>query len=246
MTYPRKLYLIAQIKLWGILFAMVVFLYLDLRYFFSNTSFTLKTVELLLATFIGYIFYPIHSAFQKRVDEIQEKILIEAGSAKLGFKGEDKVAEWLEESLPTDKYSILRNVTLPEHKFDIDFVIIGPQGVIVLEVKNFSDQRTFIEDEYYQVKDGQRYVLSVDFDPRFQVQLHVYYLRKYLEDNGLRDVRILKAIVFPKSDAANVIGSVGVYIASGLDALKRFFDGATFDPRYTSELRSRIKAVLSK
>ncbi len=231
ISYSRKLYLKARLKFWGILCAMALLLYLDLYYFFANASFTLRAIELLFATFIGFVFYPVNAAFQKRLGEVQDKNLADAASAKLGFKGENIVAGWLDELLSKDHYSILPAVKLPGHKFDIDFVIIGPKGVIVLEVKNYSNKRIFIEDEYYQVKDGQRYVLSVDFDPRFQVQSHVYYLRKYLEDNGLRDIRILKAIVFPKSDAANVIGSVGVYIASGFDALKRFFDGVTVDPR---------------
>ena len=53
-----------------------------------------------------------------------------------GIKGEVLVAECLE-SLPDD-YFLLNDVALQGHPGNIDHVVIGPCGVVVIETKNFS------------------------------------------------------------------------------------------------------------
>jgi hypothetical protein len=53
-----------------------------------------------------------------------------------GIKGETLVAERLE-SLPDD-YFLLNDVVLRGHPGNIDHVVIGPCGVVVIETKNFS------------------------------------------------------------------------------------------------------------
>jgi hypothetical protein len=58
------------------------------------------------------------------------------GWASKGIGGEALVAECLE-SLPDD-YFLLNDVVLPGHPGNIDHVVIGPCGVVVIETKNFS------------------------------------------------------------------------------------------------------------
>jgi hypothetical protein len=53
-----------------------------------------------------------------------------------GIKGEALVAERLQ-SL-SDDYFLLNDIVLPGHSGNIDHVVIGPCGVIVIETKNFS------------------------------------------------------------------------------------------------------------
>ncbi len=53
-----------------------------------------------------------------------------------GIKGETLVAERLQ-SLPDD-YFLLNDVVLPGQSGNIDHVVIGPCGVVVIETKNFS------------------------------------------------------------------------------------------------------------
>jgi hypothetical protein len=54
----------------------------------------------------------------------------------LGRKGESKVTETLK-SLPDD-YVVLNNIVLPDSKGNVDHVLIGPNGVFVIETKNYS------------------------------------------------------------------------------------------------------------
>ena len=53
-----------------------------------------------------------------------------------GIRGETAVAELLR-SLPDD-YFLLNDVVLPGHPGNIDHVVVGPCGVLVIETKNFS------------------------------------------------------------------------------------------------------------
>lgn len=53
-----------------------------------------------------------------------------------GIQGEAAVAELLR-SLPDD-YFLLNDVVLPGHPGNIDHVVVGPCGVLVIETKNFS------------------------------------------------------------------------------------------------------------
>ena len=53
-----------------------------------------------------------------------------------GIQGESAVAELLQ-SLPND-YFLLNDVVLPGHPGNIDHVVIGPCGVVVIETKNYS------------------------------------------------------------------------------------------------------------
>src|SRR5262249_5677108 len=53
-----------------------------------------------------------------------------------GIRGETAVAELLR-SLPDD-YFLFDDVVLPGHPGNIDHVVVGPCGVLVIETKNFS------------------------------------------------------------------------------------------------------------
>jgi hypothetical protein len=53
-----------------------------------------------------------------------------------GIKGETLVAERLQGL--SDDYFLLNDVVLPGHPGNIDHVVIGPCGVVVIETKNFS------------------------------------------------------------------------------------------------------------
>ena len=123
-------------------------------------------------------------------------------------------------------------------------MVIGPKGVIVLEVKNFSNQVKFYDNKYFLVNGDRDVLLPQEDDPRSEIKRHTEYLRKYFESNNLKNIRILKAIVFPKNNAAVVSGLSGVWVASGFDSLKKFFEGASEDITYTQEFQDKIKNIL--
>lgn len=65
----------------------------------------------------------------------------------LGRKGESVVTETLK-SLPDD-YVVLNDIVLPDRKGNVDHVLIGPNGVFVIETKNYSGFVRCEEDEWF-------------------------------------------------------------------------------------------------
>lgn len=65
----------------------------------------------------------------------------------LGRKGESAVTETLK-SL-ADDYVVLNDIVLPESKGNVDHVLIGPNGVFVIETKNYSGFVKCEEDEWF-------------------------------------------------------------------------------------------------
>lgn len=146
ITYSKKLWLAAQLKYWAILCVLLIVLFLDIKYGIGKINFTYKTIEILLSALFGFIFYPVLIGIKDVGSKVADKLLDDSDAARLGFEGESTVAVWLQELLPQDRYRVLPNVVLPNHKFDIDFVVVGPKGVIVLEVKNFTEQVKFFNE----------------------------------------------------------------------------------------------------
>lgn len=225
---------------------LVILLFLDFRYGIGRASFTLKTFELLSVLVLGFFSYPVFKLGLKKLDKFEDEIFYDIDSGRLGFEGENTVAGWLQQILPKDKYTILQNFALPKHLFDIDFIIIGPKGIIVLETKNLTDHYQFSNDEFLKIKNNQKILLSPKYDPRDQLRRHVYHLIKFFEVNRYSDLRILKALVFIDANRISINGNTGIYIASGFDSLKKFLDSATLDVLYTPEFCEKLKQVLSK
>jgi len=65
----------------------------------------------------------------------------------LGRKGESAVTETLK-SLPDD-YVVLNDIVLPDRKGNVDHMLIGPNGVFVIETKNYSASVRCEEDEWF-------------------------------------------------------------------------------------------------
>ncbi len=244
ITYSRKLWLKAQLKYWGVLCGLLAILFLDIKYGIGKINFTTQTIQILISSLFGFVFYPVFIGIKNRSGKIADKLLDDAYAARLGFEGERTIADWLKKILPQNSFRVLPNITLPGHKFDIDFIIIGPKGVIVLEVKNFTEQVKFLNDKYYLFFGGKWLLLSSDQDPRDEADRHSYYLKKYFERNAINNVKISRAVVFLKDTDALIKGKTGIYIANGFDSLKRFIEGVTEDSRYDASFCNRIENVL--
>jgi len=225
---------------------MLAALFLDIKYVI-NTSPAYRTVELSIAILLGFASYPIATKALNKMKKIEDELTKESRCAKLGSDGENSIGEWLSELLPKKSYKILRNVNLPGHKFDIDFVVIGPKGIFVFEVKNFSDQITFSDDEYFKIIDGKKRVLPIDQDPRTEIKKHAYALRKHFENRELYNLIISKAVVFGKKNAAILNGKPGVYIINGRESLINYINRANELPEYTKEYcQTIIKCLETK
>jgi len=245
-SYAKKLYLQAEFKFLGVIILLVAVLVADFKYGIGKTNLTFKTLELLIATLFGFALYPIITrAFKK--NEFKNVPNTDSSVTESGTDSGKAIASWLDGLLPKKNYTILKNVSIPGHKLDIDFVIVGPKGVIIFEAKNFSTQVSFSEDEYFRMVDGKKQVLPFDDDPRTQIKRHVNLLRKHFEDCGLYNLRILKAVVFAKEDTANLNGKPGVYIINGQENLTNYLNRTTELPEYTKDYCQKIiKCLVSK
>jgi hypothetical protein len=65
----------------------------------------------------------------------------------LGRTGESKVTEALK-SLP-DEYVVLNDIVLPDRKGNVDHLLIGPNGVFVIETKNYSGFVKCEEEQWF-------------------------------------------------------------------------------------------------
>jgi len=165
------------------------------------------------------------------------------------MEGEDTVENKLREMLD-ERYRILRNFKIPGREFDIDFVIVGPKGLILLEVKNYTE-KMIISEEFATIikKTGYRtQTIRLDGkkDPRRQVLYHSVILNQYVKDLGFPNVAVRgKALVFVENMAV-LKGDPGVYIVSGVENLDSFLDAIPDDKSFDEEVSCKVCEALEK
>ncbi len=84
--------------------------------------------------------------------------LADVRNFRAGREGEDWVEDMLRAHLDS-KWAVFRNVVLPGEKQDLDFVLVGPSGVWVLEIKAYRNEVRVI-GESWERKEGSRWNAS--------------------------------------------------------------------------------------
>ena len=142
-------------------FCVIVFA-LTLRILSALQVNTLEEVGLLLSVIplIGFYFY-LH------------KYRIYSG----GLKGEKVVTKLLTSNL-SDEYYLLNNLYLHDGGGDIDHIVLGPNGVFVLETKNWSGKIFCNGDEWQKV--GKRNFSS---SPSRQVKRNALKIKKLIDNS---------------------------------------------------------------
>jgi hypothetical protein len=99
-----------------------------------------------------------------------------------GIRSETTIAERLE-SILDDRFVLIRNSKLPGQWGDIDQIIIGPSGVLVIEIKDYIGRFRAERDEWTRVTNdsGPR----DDINPIRQALNNVERLRQFLARNGI-------------------------------------------------------------
>ncbi|MBS0377203.1 MAG: NERD domain-containing protein [Proteobacteria bacterium] len=114
----------------------------------------------------------------------------------LGQRGEVAVGQYLEQYLIPEGARVIHDVL--GDRFNLDHVVIAPQGVFVIETKTYSKPRhgeariTFAEDGTLRVA-GHR----PDRDPIVQVQAGSRWLSELLTELTGEPVQCREAVVFP-------------------------------------------------
>ncbi len=124
-----------------------------------------------------------------------------------GIFGENRVLKLLR-ALP-DEYSIYRNCQTQQNN-DTDFIVVGPTGIFVIEVKSSTGKIDF---------DGQRLTINgrpfIGKDPISQVWGEALSLRQYLLEKTDKEVFVNPAVVFSSKKVGLRFGlnkQRGVYI----------------------------------
>lgn len=253
LSYSQKLYYRAIGKLLippAIAFALSFIL----TWFVIEQMFAFGMPLMIFCFAIGFVFYPLNQRIQKwidgKIDPIYSKfetpLLEERDAAKLGMEGERVVKEWLANILPKDGWEVLWNLERKNgnyKKFDIDCVVVGPKGVFVFEIKNYSYDYIFTTEDCAVVS-GEKIVKSDSLDPRTQVRLSAERIESELKQNGI-EVRTKRAVVFARPNSIRYLGKTGVFLVDNMESLKRFILDTPEEPNITEETRKRIVATLS-
>lgn len=118
-----------------------------------------------------------------------------------GAQGEEKVAEYL--SLLNDRYHVIHDVVLPGEKGNIDHIVLGPNGIFVVETKNHKGYITCQGDWWRQRKIGRRgtpYLGNIG-SPSKQVKRKAVLLSKIIQNHFKINLYIISIVVFTNEEA---------------------------------------------
>jgi hypothetical protein len=122
-----------------------------------------------------------------------EFLMDQSFNHRRGKKGEDEAAQLLQRHLNQD-WTIFKNITLPNHKDDIDLVLCGPSGVYVIEVKAWCSECR-VKDEQWQIKAKKGPWKAAKGQPHQQAKRNAVRLKKHLNQHNI-DVKFVQPVVF--------------------------------------------------
>ena len=100
------------------------------------------------------------------------------------YSGEQVVVESLQ-SL-SDSYSLINNVNLPNSYGDIDHVVLGSNGIFIIETKNFEGEIRCEGDKWYQYKDIWKIPEEHEIkSPSNQVKRNALRLKQYIKSKNI-------------------------------------------------------------
>ncbi|HIG93737.1 TPA: NERD domain-containing protein [Candidatus Woesearchaeota archaeon] len=103
---------------------------------------------------------------------------------KSGYSGEQRVIESLQK-LP-DSYYLINDVNLPNGYGNIDHVVLGSNGIFIIETKNFEGEIRCEGDNWYQYKDTWEIPEEYEIkSPSKQVKGNALKLKQYIESKNI-------------------------------------------------------------
>ncbi len=159
-----------------------------------------------------------------------------------GQDGEQRVSDLIIQALDGN-WHLFRNISLPgRNKSDLDFVLMGPPGVWVLEVKNFRGKYRNVGEtwEYWQ---GKKW-MTAKANPSRQALNNAYRLKNFLKADGL-NVFVNAAVVWANEGSPLFVEnpSVAVWTYNRLaDELGNIWQGE----KLSEPERKKITEKLSK
>lgn len=138
----------------------------------------------------------------KLIDQKEWQLISLAGKYRQGLEGEALIRKALT-NLP-DSYTVIQDVMIPGTKSNIDFVVVGVNGIFAIEVKSHKGVITY--DGKRLLRDGFR--LKSNF--LWQTRTESSSLTEYLQANVDRSLYAIPILVFSSSDATMKFGRAPV------------------------------------
>ena len=160
---------------------------------------------------------------------------------RAGRKGEDQVVEQIRAAID-ERWTIYRNLQLPDRKSDLDLVLVGPGGVWAVQVKA-TRAPLRVQGGRWQIQRGGRWVAAQP-DPGAQVTSQATALNDFFKRNGFnrfveRAVALSDSQPFDQFEASEI----PVWLPFDMEAKARAL--ATRYPPSPDEL-ARINALLGQ
>jgi len=161
----------------------------------------------------------------------------------LGAEGEEKVAENL--NLLDDRYRVIHDVMLPKMYGNIDHIVLGPNGVFVIETKNHKGFIVCDGDSWNQHKVGRRgtpYLGNIG-SPSRQVKRMAIFLRDFIRDHCEMNLYVNGIVVFTNENAKLRINNptVAVLRPQEISDFIQSFDSKTFAHPKLEELEAALR-----
>jgi hypothetical protein len=162
---------------------------------------------------------------------------------RMGHKGEEQVVEQLRTAL-NHRWTIYRNLQLPQRKDDLDIVLVGPGGVWTVQVRTFSAPLRCSAGSW-EYRRGRRWMrCDRKHDPGTQVTLQATALHGFLARNGI-DRFVEPAIALAEAVPAADVAASPIPVWLPFTIAERATTLATRHQPTDGEL-SRINALLEQ
>jgi hypothetical protein len=163
-------------------------------------------------------------------------------SYRRGQEGEENVKDIILQTLDGN-WTLFQNIQLPgRNKADLDAILMGPPGVWVLEIKNFSGQyRNLGEEWHVQTRKGWEKIRK---SPSRQAKINASRLGEFLNADGIKQW-VDPAVIWadPESSISVENPSVAVWTLNHLaDELGNIWQSENLPP----SIRSKIMEKLTK
>ncbi|TSC89215.1 MAG: hypothetical protein G01um10143_596 [Parcubacteria group bacterium Gr01-1014_3] len=157
-----------------------------------------------------------------------------------GKEGEEKILNMLKETLD-DSYIYVPNYIIPNTRIgDIDGLLLGPKGVIILEVKNYSGVFDF-EAGHMHKKRGWYNFFELP-RPVWQTARQKDFLVKFFKTKGV-DVRVMAMLVLAGGKIGKITGETGIFITEASKLTNHIFELSPIT-NWSEEMGNKIISAL--
>ncbi len=179
-------------------------------------------VAILIFVFLLFLLW----GFLKILDLIMNHLDKRIKHHRKGEEGEQRVVDVIQQVLDGEWW-LFRNILIPgRNKADLDAILVGPTGIWVLEIKNFSNNHRNIGERWQYEKNGKWY--NSRSSPSQQAQNNAARLGNFLKVNGLQQwVKPILVWANTESTATAQNNTVPIWTLDRLrDELGNLWEGA--------------------